>query len=123
MDARRQVVRAAEARARALADGDAVRLRQLLHEQFRWTSHAGETFGREDYIARNTGGTVSWRSQELREVDVTVVGETAVLYAEVVDVVGDDAEPARFRMPMTQVWVRQEQTWRCVAGHAGPLRH
>ncbi len=83
MDVRRQVVEAAEARARALAHGDADRLAQLLHEQFRWTSHAGETYGREDYIARNTAGPVRWRSQELRDVEVTVVGDTAVLHAEV----------------------------------------
>ena len=36
-----------------------------------------------------------------------VVGDTAVLYAEVTYVVlsGDD-QPETFRMPMTQVWVR-----------------
>jgi hypothetical protein len=33
---------------------DANRLEQLLHEEFRWTSHTGETFSRRDYIARNT---------------------------------------------------------------------
>ncbi len=106
-----------------MAHGDADRLTQLLHEQFRWTSHAGETFGREDYIARNTGGPVRWQSQQLREVEVTVVGDTAVLHAEVTDMVGTGEDSATFRMPMTQVWVRQGESWRCLAGHAGPRRN
>lgn len=53
--------------------------------------------------------------------EVVIVGETAVLYAEVTDVVrsgNDDSET--FRMPMTQVWVRLGDDWKCLAGHAGP---
>ena len=85
-------------------------------------SHAGESFGREDYIHRNTGGSIKWRSQELHDVEVVVVGGTAVLHAEVVDVVASNGETETLQMPMTQVWVRQTRVWRCLAGHAGPRR-
>ena len=123
MDAAHDVKRAAEARARALAEGDAQRLTDLLHEDFRWASHVGETYSRPEYVRRNTGGQTVWRSQVLHDPQVVVVGETAVLYAEVTDVVlsrGDETET--FRMPMTQVWVREGGAWRCLAGHAGPRR-
>jgi ketosteroid isomerase-like protein len=123
MNAAEQVITAAEARASALAAGDAERLAVLLHEDFRWTAHVGETYSRGEYIRRNTDGSTVWRSQELHSAEVVVVGDTAVLYAEVVDVVRsgtDDSET--FRMPMTQVWVRQAGGWRCLAGHAGPRR-
>lgn len=121
VDAKQQVLEAAEERASALAAGDARRLSAVLHDDFRWTSHLGDTFNRSDYIRRNTHGETTWRSQELSRVEVVVVGETAVLYAEVIDVVLDDAaQPDTFRMPMTQVWVRCDSTWRCLAGHAGP---
>jgi hypothetical protein len=73
MGAADDVIRAAEARAAALADGDPERLSKLLHEDFRWTSHLGESYGRQE-----------------------------------------------FRMPMTQVWVRADGRWQCLAGHAGP---
>jgi ketosteroid isomerase-like protein len=122
VDARQQVVEAARARARALADADGPALHELLHEQFRWTSHRGETFGREDYVLRNTAGPVRWRSQELDDVDVVVVGEVAVLRAEVTDTVAGDDGPETFRMPMTQVWLLGGGRWRCLAGHAGPRR-
>ncbi|WP_309650263.1 nuclear transport factor 2 family protein [Nocardioides sp.] len=117
----REVIEAALARAAALAVGDAEHLTALLHPDFRWTSHVGETYDREAYVRRNTGGHTVWRSQELVDPAVVVVGDTAVLHAHVTDVVlTADGEPAAFRMPMTQTWVREDGTWRCLAGHAGP---
>ena len=123
MDERRTVAQAAQARAEALAQGDASALENLLHDDFAWTTHVGTTFGREEYVSRNTGGHTAWRSQTLEDVEVVVVGDTAVLRAEVVDVVeGDDGEPVTFQMPATQVWVRVSGDWLCLAGHAGPRR-
>lgn len=122
MDARNEVVRAAEARALALANADSAALRHLLHEDFRWTSHTGETFDRDDYIERNTAGPVAWRSQHFDDMDVVVVGDAAVLRVEVTDEVATRDGSEVFRMPMTQLWVRQDDRWRCLAGHAGPRR-
>jgi ketosteroid isomerase-like protein len=123
MDAAQQVISAAEERASALAAGDAERLSGLLHEDFRWTTHVGETYSRSEYVRRNTEGHTVWRSQHLSSAEVVVVGATAVLYAEVTDVVlSEDDESETFRMPMTQVWVRREGGWKCLAGHAGPRR-
>ncbi|QSR30721.1 hypothetical protein CFI00_09495 [Nocardioides sp. S5] len=115
------VIRAAEARAEALARGDADELLALLHPDFRWTTHTGQVFDRAEYVARNTGGTTVWKSQALVDPDVAVIGDTAVLHAEVADVVlAADGRPETFRMPVTQVWVRDGDGWSCLAGHAGP---
>ena len=121
MSAEEEVTAAAEERASALAAGDAERLLGLLHEDFRWTTHAGETYRRSEYVRRNTAGHTVWRSQDLSSPEVVLVGDTAVLFAEVTDVVlsGDD-QAMTFRMPMTQVWVRVVGSWKCLAGHAGP---
>ena len=121
MSAVEEVLAAAESRAAALAGGDAERLTDLLHEDFRWTAHVGDTYDRAEYIRRNTEGHTVWRSQTLVDPEVVVVGETAVLYAEVHDVVRSDRDASEtFRMPMTQVWVRSGNNWKCLAGHAGP---
>jgi ketosteroid isomerase-like protein len=119
---RAAVLAAARARADALASADAAALTDLLHEDFRWTAHTGATFDREEYVGRNTAGTTVWRSQDLTDATVVVVGDTAVLRAEVTDVVEGDGGPVTFRMPMTQTWVRDGGRWRCLAGHAGPRR-
>ncbi len=121
MDDAREVVSAARDRARALASGDAVRLEQLLHERFTWTSHVGETFDRSEYVRRNTEGGVAWLAQDLVDPEVVVVGDTAVLRAEVADQVrAGDGDVETFRMPVTQVWVRAGDAWVCLAGHVGP---
>lgn len=115
------VIDAAEARAAALARGDAGALLALLHPDFRWTTHTGMVLDRDEYVRRNTEGDTVWRSQSLDDPRVVVVGDTAVLLADVVDVVlGADGAPEAFRMPMTQVWVRDGSVWTCLAGHAGP---
>lgn len=111
---------AARSRAHALASGDADRLRSLLHPDFVWTAHTGNTFDRSAYVARNTDGTTRWRSQDLGRTEVTVDGGTAILRTVATDVVDGDDGPATFRMPMTQVWTRTSSGWRCLAGHAGP---
>lgn len=116
------MLEAARARAQALADRDVDRLADVLHEEFRWRTHTGDTFDRAEYLDRNTTGPVRWISQEFRGASVTVVGDTAVLHAEVVDVIETADGHETFRMPMTQVWVRERGRWRCLAGHAGPRR-
>lgn len=121
MDAVAEVRQAAISRAAALAAGDAELLRDLLHEDFRWTTHVGQVFDRDEYIRRNTEGVTVWRSQTFGTTEITIVGDAAVLLTVVTDVVVDVAAgDEEFRMPVTQVWVRSDDTWQCLAGHAGP---
>lgn len=120
MSATDQVLEAALARAAALAAGDAAALTDLLHVDFRWTSHTGEGFDRAAYVDSNTGGRTAWRSQDLGDPDVAVVGDAAVLRTVVVDTIDTATGSETFRMPMTQFWVRSGPGWTCLAGHAGP---
>lgn len=113
------VLARAEQRATALATADAAGLRALLHPDFRWTTHVGEVLDRETYIDANTTGRTVWHAQTLVDPEVVVVGDAAVLRCTVVDAVGAQAVET-YRMPMTQVWVRLQRDWVCLAGHAGP---
>lgn len=114
------VVRAACDRADALAAADPARLTALLHPDFRWTSHLGRVFDRAEYVEANTGGGTVWRAQTLEDPEVVVVGDAAVLRAVADDEVVGPEGPVHHRMPVTQVWVRSGEGWRCLAGHAGP---
>jgi hypothetical protein len=73
---------------------------------------------RESYIIGNTSGFLIWLDQRLEDTEVVVVGDTAVLTAVVIDEVERDGERQVFRLLMTQTWVRREEVWLCVAGHA-----
>jgi hypothetical protein len=114
-----EVLRAAESRADALAEGEPDRLRRLLHPELRWTSHNGERYDRESYVLANTR-KLRWVKQRLEDPEVTVVDDTAILLCTACDTVVRDGEELTFRMPVTQVWVRAYKTWVLLAGHAGP---
>jgi hypothetical protein len=120
MTAESEVLLAATQRAEALGRGDRAELERLLHPMFVWTSHKGETFDRTRYLAANTGGRTSWHGQQLEDVDVRVIDSLAILRCVVTDDVTTAEGRESFTMPMTMTWVRAQQGWQCLAGHAGP---
>jgi ketosteroid isomerase-like protein len=115
-----EILAAAAARSGALAAADAEALHALHHPDLRWTSFRGDVFDRETYVRRNAGGPVRFRSQVLEEPEVVAAGEAAVLVAVVVDEVEQDGRVERFRLRLTQTWVRHEDRWVVLAAHAGP---
>jgi len=115
-----QVLLVVEQRAIALAAGDPDALRTLMHPSLQWTTYKGDLLSREQYVAGNTGGVLTWKSQGLEGTRVVVVGDTAVLTALVTDEVRRDGQDQSFRLRLTQTWVRAESGWQCLAGHAGP---
>ena len=115
-----EVLMAAELRASALVAGEPDRLRRLLHQEFRWTSHRGERLDREGYVRFNTR-ELKWVKQRLEDPEVTVVDDTAILLCTAHDTVVRDGIETTLRMPVTQVWVRAHKGWLALAGHAGPV--
>ena len=114
---------AAQRRAEALAARDAVALTRLLHPDFVWTTHKGDVMDVHRYVLANTtaGGDLRWLGQTLEQPSVVVVGDAAVLTAVVVDLVEKEGVSRSFRLRMTQTWVRNENGWRCLAGHASSM--
>jgi uncharacterized protein (TIGR02246 family) len=120
VDDRDAVLAAAGQRAAALVARDAEALRDLMHDDLRWTTYRGVVLHLDDYIRGNTGGSLHWHGQELVGPDVVVHGDTAVLTAVVVDDVLTEEGRQVFRLRLTQTWVREDGRWRCLSGHAGP---
>lgn len=116
-----EVLSAVRERGEALASGDPAWLADVLHQDFLWTSHRGERFDRAGYVEANTRHLV-WRSQELSEPRVRVVGEAAVVTGTVHDHVERDGVAGWHTMPVTMIWARVDGRWLCLGGHAGPSR-
>lgn len=116
----REVLDAAERRARALAERDAATLLALHHPALRWTTHRGEVLDRDSYVRGNTAGELRWIEQRLEGPVVVVEGDTAVLTGVAVDEVEHDDGRETFRLRLTQTWVRTGDGWVVLAGHAGP---
>ena len=118
MSARDEILFAAQRRSRALVERDAAALRELHHRDLRWTTHRGDVRDLDAYVAGNTEGDLVWRDQRLSDVDVVVVGDTAVLTAAVHDEFERAGEPGAHTVRLTLTWVREDGAWRVLAGHA-----
>jgi ketosteroid isomerase-like protein len=114
----RDVVLAAQRRAAALAAGDEAALRLLMHPDLQWTTYHGNVLDYEQYIEGNIRGNLLWHAQRLDDVRVVVVRDTAVLTAWVTDQVRRDGREQVLTLRLTQTWVRTDEGWRCLAGHA-----
>jgi hypothetical protein len=112
------VLEASARRSAALVARDPDALRALLHPDLRWTLPSGEVRQRERYIAGNTAGELVWRDQTKSEVDVVIVGDTAVLTALVHDEYERAGVPGSHDVRLTLTWVREDGAWRVLAGHS-----
>jgi hypothetical protein len=84
-------------------------------------SHKGDQFDRDTYLRSNIAGQNTWHAQTLERPRITIFDATAVLTCIVTDDVSTVAGRKQNRMPMTQVWIHEDERWLLVAGHAGPL--
>jgi ketosteroid isomerase-like protein len=114
------ILAATQARSAALVARDAVALRALHHREFRFTTPRGDVRDRDAYVAGNTAGELVWRAQYLKEHEIVVHGETAVLVGVVHDEYERAGEPGAHDMRITLVWVEQDDGWVVLAAHAGP---
>jgi hypothetical protein len=115
------VLDAALERADALRRRDGESLLRLLHPKFCWISHQGDQFDRDTYVRSNMEGQTYWHAQTLELPTITIFDTTAVLTCIVTDDVSTMDGRRQNRMPMTQVWVHEDERLLLVAGHAGPL--
>ena len=90
-----EVIRCAQQRADALATGNRALLTELLHADFRWTSHVGEQLDRSAYLDSNLGGDNRWSGQELADIEVVIQDDTAVLRCVALDIVDCSVGPLR----------------------------
>jgi ketosteroid isomerase-like protein len=108
-------------RSRALVGRDLATLDRILAPEFVYTNASGDFADKQTYLARVSSPRVAWISQELRDVEVRVVGDTAVLTAEVHDRATYEGQPLDATFRSTFVYVRSAAGWRCVAGHTSPV--
>jgi hypothetical protein len=107
-------------RSAALVARDGAELRALHHPDFRFTTPRGDVRDLEAYIAGNTTGPLVWRAQHLVSHELVVAGEVAVLTGVIHDEFERAGERGAHDMHVTFVFVRRDDAWVVLAGHAGP---
>jgi hypothetical protein len=115
-----EIVEAARARGRALAEQDWDAFAGLLHPGFVYTNAQGIRIGRDEYLSFVRDGPLRWREQRLEDLHVVAADGVAILTGTVVDDVLVDGEPYELRFVTTQTYVAEAGGWLYLAGHTAP---
>jgi hypothetical protein len=116
--AEREIVRLAHERSTALVQKDTATLDRLLATTFCYTNANGITLTKTDYFQQYVETShIIWTAQTLDETQVSLYNHTAVLTCRIHDqgLFGDQPFDAYYRS--TFVWIYQQGSWQCVAGH------
>jgi ketosteroid isomerase-like protein len=116
---------------RALSDGwskvfltkDPSHLEQIWAPGFTYKRPDGSVFDKEEGIAEVNKDTDTYNETTLSDFDVQVYNDNFAVTTGKDKVTGSDSNGRKFErnFRFTNVWVRQDQVWQCVAGHASVL--
>lgn len=112
------VLGAVEAWKQAVLKGDAAALGRIYHEGLAYTHSNGATQTKAETIAAQSSPTGIYKGVEMREVEVRVFGDTAVVRykLDLTHFAGDTAH-----LHEVMVWMKTAAGWQMVVRHATRL--
>lgn len=116
--AEKDVLAAVEAWKQAALKGDKAALGKLYHDGLLYTHSNGMTQNKAEAIAAETSPTGVYKGVEMRDLDLRVFGDTAILEykLDLTHFAGDTAH-----LHEIMVWLKSPQGWQLVARHATKL--
>jgi len=114
----KDVLAALEAWKQAALKGDAAALGRLYHDDLAYTHSNGMTQNKAVAIAAETAANGIYKAIEMRDIDVHVYGDTAILEykLDLTHFAGDTAH-----LHEIMVWLKSPQGWQMRARHATKL--
>jgi len=102
--------------------GDMHACESLMAPEFRLRSVATDSVvGREEWLEQASSGRIAGTAFEYQEMDVTVLGDTAVTMSQTRQEATIDGRDWNATLHVTDVWIRRDGSWTVVARHASPL--
>ena len=103
----------------AWLDHDLATCESLIAPEFRLRSVATDTIvDRTEWLRQASSGRVAGTAFDYEEIDVRVIGDTAVAMSRTSQSASIDGRDWSATLHITDVWVRSEDGWRVVARHA-----
>ena len=94
----------------------------LIAPEFRLRSVATDSVvGRSEWLEQASSGRIAGTAFEYEQMDVTVLGDTAVTMSRTRQEATIDGRDWSATLHVTDVWVRRDGVWTVVARHASPL--
>ena len=114
----KEVLAAVEAWRQAALKGDAPALTKLFHDDLAYTHSNGMTQTKAQSVAAESSPTGIYKGVEMRDVEVHVYGNTAILEykLDLTHFAGDTAH-----LHEIMVWLKSPQGWQLLARHATRL--
>lgn len=106
----------------AWMDGDIAACELILGAEFRLRSVATDSvIDREEWLRQAASGRIAGTAFVYEEMDVSVVGDTAVTMSRTRQEALIDGRNWDATLHITDVWVRRNDGWQVIARHASPL--
>jgi ketosteroid isomerase-like protein len=97
---------------------DAPALRLLLADTFRNTDEDGSFADKAQWLARIKSGSDHYEQLSNQNQEVQVYGSAAVVTGEYREKMRSNAKTITRKGRFTDVWVKMDGVWKCVASHA-----
>jgi ketosteroid isomerase-like protein len=98
---------------RSVQHSDVKRFGEMLAQDFRCSNPDGSLLDRAGFLAQ-TARPVTISGLRTEDVEIRLMGDFAIIHARTLYTLAD-GKPGRGRY--TDVWARQDGTWRCVSAH------
>ena len=116
-----EVLAAERALQAAMLTGDVQELERLLHPDLLAVGPDGQLVDRAADLAAHRSGVFEIAALEEEELQVTVVGDTAVTFV-VLRIAGEiEGSDASGQFRYTRTWTRDGTAWRVLAAHIAPI--
>lgn len=118
----RETIRLLESRRyRAMCEGDANTLGELLADSLVYTHSYGGADGKSSYLDGIRSKKWVYRAIERPIEDIQIHGDCAVVTGQVRIELLSDGKPKTLNSRFTNVWVKRPQGWQMVAWQSTPL--
>jgi hypothetical protein len=119
----KEVATAVETLRKALISGNENDLRAIAAEDLSYGHSSGKVEDKKEFMERLITGDSDFKSIQLSDQSVKIVGNTAIVRHKLVAETMDKGQPGNPNLSVLLIWQKQEGTWKLLARQATRLVH
>src|SRR5687768_16925854 len=117
----KEVASAVEALRKALISGNETDLRAITAEDLSYGHSSGKVEDKKEFMERLITGDSDFKTIQLTEQTVKIVGNTAIVRHKLVAETMDKGQPGNPSLSVLLIWQKQEGKWKLLARQATKL--
>jgi ketosteroid isomerase-like protein len=105
----------------ASVKGDVATLSHIFHDSFISTNTEGLVHTKAEMLNEIKSGQVKYESSKVEDLKIYVYGNAAIVNGKWSGKVIEQGKPVESAERFTDMFIKQNGQWRCVAAHASPI--